>query len=213
MTWLLPGLLVSEKTVSRDEQMTPLNFPHLVERLSLLVIITFGEMIIGIAPYFTRHTLSIWTVLIFLIVANLFMTYIVEIDHLIDDEQEEATGNRAIYFHYFIFFGLSFTTVSLSFLENSQANYTFTTLVLYLGIGLLLLGTLLLNHYNKASHLLTKSVIVKMALCYGIGLVVSLAFPQMGCYGLMILAFLVTTAIDVLMVGHNIHSTRQLTKE
>lgn len=89
MTWLLPGLLVSEKTVSRDEQMTPLNFPHLVERLSLLVIITFGEMIIGIAPYFTRHTLSIWTVLIFLIVANLFMTYIVEIDHLIDDEQRK----------------------------------------------------------------------------------------------------------------------------
>ncbi|MBP2623949.1 hypothetical protein C4K46_08365 [Streptococcus oricebi] len=32
--------------------LVPTNFPHLLERLSLLVIITFGEMLIGIAPYF-----------------------------------------------------------------------------------------------------------------------------------------------------------------
>lgn len=41
----------------RDKQAeAPINFPHLIERVSLLVIITFGEMIMGIANFFTPET-------------------------------------------------------------------------------------------------------------------------------------------------------------
>ena len=50
-TWILPGVL-GARGHAINAKSTQLNFPHLIERLSLLVIITFGEMIIGIAPFF-----------------------------------------------------------------------------------------------------------------------------------------------------------------
>ncbi len=123
ITWLLPGFLVKRRAMSPD--LKPMNFPHLVERLSLLVIITFGEMIIGVADYFRPDRLSVLSVLIFLIVVSLFMTYIVEIDHLIDPNTPNPNENHFIYWHYPIIFGLSFVTVAIGFLGNAEAHNGF----------------------------------------------------------------------------------------
>lgn len=67
-------------------------------------------MIINIAPLFNNKHLSIISIFIFFSVANLLMVYIVEIDHLINVNQTREIGNRAIYCHYIILFGLSFVT-------------------------------------------------------------------------------------------------------
>ncbi|WP_230470411.1 low temperature requirement protein A [Lactobacillus acidophilus] len=50
----------------------PIIFSHLLERLTLLIIITFGETIIGIADCFKPNEFSIDSILIFVIVACLF---------------------------------------------------------------------------------------------------------------------------------------------
>lgn len=203
VTWLLPAFLTNPKRRRVSKDLKPINFPHLVERLSLLVIITFGEMIVGIAPYFSPERLSLQSFLIFLIVSNLFMIYIVEIDHMIDVNKADVTGNGAIYYHYPIFFGLSFITVSLSFLGNHEANSLFAVSILYLGILLVMAGLLAHHHYNKESHLFTKELLLAE---FGFPLVawlLSLFFLGSSLM-LILLAFLATTVMVVIFIRFNL---------
>ena len=146
ISWWLPSFL------AKPMHEKPINFPHLVERVSLLVIITFGEMIIGIAPYFTGKTFSLLSILIFLIVSNLFMFYIVKFDHIIDHHRRNETGNALIYYHYLIFFGLSLVTVSLNFVGDNKANPFFAIGTLYAGLIMFIIGVLLHGRYNKNGY-------------------------------------------------------------
>ena len=57
-------------------------------------------MIIGIAPYFSVDNLSVASFLIFIIVTNLFMVYIIEINHMIDVNQNRVIGNAIYYFQF-----------------------------------------------------------------------------------------------------------------
>lgn len=203
LTWVLPGILTNPRQGHVSKTMRAINFPHLVERLSLLVIITFGEMIIGIAPYFAMSSLSIASFLIFIIVTNLFMIYIVEIDHMIEVNQDGVTGNGAIYYHYPIFLGLSFITVSLSFLGNQAANNLFAIVLLYLGIYLLMTGVFAHQHYNKSSHQFTLAL-------YGIefgmpilGLALSL-FVVQSSVALIVIACVVTLIMMIAIISFHL---------
>ncbi|MGC4388673.1 hypothetical protein ABXW34_22785, partial [Streptococcus suis] len=62
---------------------------------------------------------------------------------------------------------------ALSFLEQSGVNLVFATSVLYLGIGLVLLGTLLHNCYNKISHRIESPLRWQLLLIYLISLVLT----------------------------------------
>lgn len=115
-------------------------------------------------------------VLVFCIVLNLFMIYIVEIDHLVDVNQENVSGVATIYNHYLIFFGLSFITVSISFFAQSHPSMIFTSCLLYLGILLLTLGTILHSTYNKVGYHFKKYFIAFELSVPVLGLVASLAF-------------------------------------
>ncbi|WP_298490993.1 low temperature requirement protein A [Lactobacillus sp.] len=64
----------------------------MLERLTLLTIITFGETIIGITDYFKPSEFSINSILVFIAVASLFFTYITEFDHLIEEKMIGQTG-------------------------------------------------------------------------------------------------------------------------
>lgn len=64
----------------------PVNFPHLLERISLFTILMFGEMILAIVPYFKPGQFHLTSLLLFLTVAALFVFYICEIDHAIEDK-------------------------------------------------------------------------------------------------------------------------------
>lgn len=153
LSWLMP-LLTTKYTLKH-----PIIFPHLLERLNLLVIIIFGETIIGIADYFQPKTFSFYSILIFLTVALLFFTYALQFDKLINEDQEDVTGNILIYLHYLIIFGISLITVSIKFIHESDANSWFAVLCLYCGIGLFYLGLLFSTHYNKLQFKLKKSTI------------------------------------------------------
>lgn len=87
----------------------------------------------------------------FIIVATLYFSYIVEFDHLINENKRHETGNVLIYLHYFILFGLSMITVSLKFIDEATANHQFAVSCLYLGILFFYIGIFLANHYNHSS--------------------------------------------------------------
>ncbi|KXU15685.1 hypothetical protein SORDD17_00955 [Streptococcus oralis] len=141
-TFLLP------LTLNQTHNAFRVNFPHLIERISLLVIITFGEMVMGLANFFTPETFSLSSVLYFILMILLFLFYFGQFDHAID-EGLDTGGVFLIYSHYPIFIGLILITVSMSFLQDPSANALFATTSFYLGIGLVQLATLANGRYNK----------------------------------------------------------------
>ncbi|EHJ56616.1 hypothetical protein HMPREF9318_01264 [Streptococcus urinalis FB127-CNA-2] len=208
LTWLMPGFLTDPKRHNQLSDVDPINFPLLIERLSCLVIITFGEMIISIAKYFTVSTFSLFSILIFVIVSNLFMMYIVEMDHMINTEKAFVTGNGAIYLHYFIFFGLSLITVALGFVGEDGANIIFVLILLYLGILALLVG--LLSHviYNHKMFQFTSHVyFVEFGLLL-VGFLVSFAFLK-SLFSLIVIATVITTVMMCYFIYYRIKNSKE----
>lgn len=167
---ILPAFFV------KDFEARPINFPHLVERITLLVIITFGEMIIGIAPFFTIKTFDIYGILVFFIVAHLFLYYIMKFEHVIDHHRSKETGVKIIYLHYLIFISLSIITVSLSFFLNEDVNSLFRNT--FLSIGLLLFYGSVLAHgnYNKVSYPYDKTFMITQVFILTIGVLLNIVF-------------------------------------
>ncbi|MGU7965027.1 low temperature requirement protein A [Streptococcus suis] len=206
-TWLLPGLLSDPNRGFVSADLSPVNFPHLIERLSLLVIITFGESLIGISEHFSPENFSWESIAIFITLTNLFMVYIVEVDHLLDVEREE-TGIRAIYSHYPILFGLSLITIALSFFGNGDMNAQYTVFYFYGGLVLFILGLLQHNAYNKQGRILSKQFQSTQLLLISIGFGISLLVFTQSWSWLIMTSLIVTSLMMIGFVGMNLgHST------
>ncbi|MCT1191674.1 low temperature requirement protein A [Lactococcus lactis] len=202
LTWILPGLLIKSTEKKSTKSVVPINFPHLIERLSLLIIITFGEMIIDIAPTFKAEHLSIVSFIIFFAVVNLFMIYIVELDHLINLQQIRETGNRAIYAHYLILFGLSFITVCLGEIGISKIITAITIYILYGGLALFVTGVVLHNYYNKSTHRLNRTLYVLEYATLIISMILS--SQLLSQLSVSFLFFVTTSIIAFIMIVFNI---------
>lgn len=169
LTFIMPILLT--RKVSHFQ----INLPHLIERISLLVIITFGEMIMGLADFFTVENFSIHSILYFIIMVNLFMNYFGQFDHAIDEEGKNK-GIFLIYSHYPIFIGLIMVTVSMSFLVNPEAHHLFATGFFYTGIGLFQAAILANGYFNKSYLKYDKLYYGLQTAFFLIGLALSLLF-------------------------------------
>lgn len=203
--WL--GIVVSTfypMLVTRSMQAVPINFPHLIERVTLLMIIMLGEMIISVAPSFTIEGFSFYSVLLFLVIVNLFFFYAVEFDHVIDGNKPNVTGHGLIYLHYPIFFGVSVVTVSLSFLHEGQLeNPSFVISFLYLGLLLFYLPVLAHKGYNKLTHTYSPALLLGLGVTFLTGLGLSFLMQENSHYLIIILS--VTTFImSILFLEFNI---------
>lgn len=202
-TWLLPGLLSDPSRGFVSADLRPVNFPHLMERLSLLVIITFGELLIGISDRFSSENFSWQSLAIFMTVTNLFMIYIVEVDHLLDVERKE-TGIRVIYSHYPILFGLSLITIALSFLGNGEINSFYTVLYFYGGLILFIIGLLQHNQYNRTGLKLPKHYLMILYLLPICGFIISLVVSTWALEVLTVGVTFITALMMLLVVHFNI---------
>ena len=153
------------------------NLPHLIERISLLVIITFGEMIMELVNFFTVENFSIYSVLYFIITLSLFLFYFGQFDHAIDEKSNQK-GLFLIYSHYPIFIGLIMMTVSMSFLLNPEANRLFATSFSYIGFGLFQAAVLVNGPHNKHYLRYSKSYYCVQATLYLAALILSLIFAS-----------------------------------
>lgn len=100
------------------------DFPHLTERAMLYVVFTFGEMIIAVATYFTGGGSFSWntiyySLMAFLIVVGLFLSYEIIYDKLINREGE-YDGMLYLVVHIFIIFALNNITASLEFMHEAE---------------------------------------------------------------------------------------------
>ena len=163
-------------SISKDDHFQ-IVLPHLIERISLLVIIMFGEMITELANFFTVENFSIYSVLNFVIMLSLFLFYFGEFDHAIDEGSNQK-GLFLIYSHYPIFIGLLMMTVSMSFLLNPETNLLFATSFFYIGIGLFQAAVLANGPYNKHYLRYSKSYYCVQATLYLAALILSLIFAS-----------------------------------
>ena len=171
LTFIMPIILLSK------DKHYQVNLPHLIERISLLVIITFGEMIMELANFFTIENFSIYSVLYFIIMLSLFLFYFGEFDHAIDEKSNQK-GLFLIYSHYPIFIGLIMMTVSMSFLQNPDANRLFATIFSYIGFGLFQAAVLVNGPYNKHYLRYSKSYYCVQATLYLAAFILSLIFAS-----------------------------------
>ena len=171
LTFIVPIFLIT-----KDEHFQ-VNFPHLIERVSLLVIITFGEMVVGLASFFTVENFSIYSVLNFVIMLSLFLFYFGEFDHAIDEGSSQK-GLFVIYSHYPIFIGLMLMTVSMGYLLNPEANLLVAISFFYIGIGLFQAAVLANGPYNKNYLRYPRSYYCAQATLYLAALILSLLFAS-----------------------------------
>ena len=171
LTFIMPIILLSK------DKHYQVNLPHLIERISLLVIITFGEMVIGLVNFFTVENFSIYSVLNFVIMLSLFLFYFGEFDHAIDEGSNQK-GLFIIYSHYPIFIGLMLMTVSMGFLLNPEANLLVAISFFYIGIGLFQAAVLANGPYNKNYLRYSKSYYCAQATLYLAALILSLVFAS-----------------------------------
>ena len=171
LTFIVPIFLMT-----KDEHFQ-VNLPHLIERVSLLVIITFGEMVIGLVNFFTVENFSIYSVLNFVIMLSLFLFYFGEFDHAIDEGSNQK-GVFIIYSHYPIFIGLMLMTVSMGFLLNPEANLLVAISFFYIGIGLFQAAVLANGPYNKNYLRYPRSYYCAQATLYLAALILSLIFAS-----------------------------------
>ena len=171
LTFIMPIILLSK------DKHYQVNLPHLIERISLLVIITFGEMVIGLVNFFTVENFSIYSVLNFVIMLSLFLFYFGEFDHAIDEGSNQK-GLFIIYSHYPIFIGLMLMTVSMGFLLNPEANLLVAISFFYIGIGLFQAAVLANGPYNKNYLRYSRSYYCAQATLYLAALILSLVFAS-----------------------------------
>lgn len=201
LTFVMPIIL------TRHTSLFQINLPHLIERISLLVIITFGEMIMGLADFFTLENFSIHSILYFIIMVNLFMNYFGKFDHAIDEEGKNK-GIFLIYSHYPIFIGLIMVTVSMSFLVNPEVHHHFATGFFYTGIGLFQVAILANGYFNKSHLKYDKLYYGLQAGMFLIGLVLSLLFSANPT-----IVITIATVMTLAMEVHFIHFYMTRTKK
>ena len=193
-------------SISKDDHFQ-IVLPHLIERISLLVIITFGEMIMGLVNFFTIEKFSIYSVLYFIIMLSLFLFYFVQFDHAIDQKSNQK-GLFLIYSHYPIFIGLLMMTVSMSFLLNPETNLLFATSFFYIGIGLFQAAVLANGPYNKHYLRYSKSYYCVQATLYLAALILSLIFASNP-----IIVVSITTILALAIAIHSIYFYMTQTKK
>ena len=158
----------------KDMAKVPINLPHLIERLTLLTIITLGEMLMAAADFFEIEKFSIYSVLILFQVVALFLFYIAEFDHAIEENLPCQSGAELIYNHYFVWFGLNLCTIDLDYANEAMG--VSRVIMMFLGLFLFYLGVFSNAHLNKKTHQLNKKLIFPFVLVYLLGISSTLFF-------------------------------------
>lgn len=183
----------------KKSQVTLVDFTHLSERAMLYVVFTFGEMIIALAGYFEGDISpdSIYfSLMSFLIVVGLFLSYGTVYDHLIDREMK-TSGLVYMLLHIFLIFAMNNITTSLEFMQDEEVDLMPKMLLLIISFILYYVSLFLTLHWSKTKCKPTStfrltmagieiSFIVLMLLCRRL-MYVNIALTVVYVFGIFIL--------------------------
>lgn len=174
---------------------SPVNMMHLVERFSLLTIIIFGEVIVGLASIFSITNFSYIYIFQFLILVCMFGTYWLITENYINHKQR-SIGYRLVYTHLLINIALGTLNAALVFSDNTKLNSYFEVNLMYLSILAFFIGIWLNAPYFHAEFRYIKHIIYALALLL-LSYLVSIIFIENK--HVMIISIAITVAIIMLM--------------
>ncbi|MDL2057218.1 low temperature requirement protein A [Limosilactobacillus reuteri] len=129
----------------RPEQV---NFPHLVERLSLIIIITFGETLVNITHYFKGAIYSPLAISIFLGVAALFGVYTLLVERFLNHHQH-TRGFIAMYTHVVMIISLLSITAGIIYMTDEEVARLFLSCFVVANLIVFYLCLWLYSFYNQ----------------------------------------------------------------
>lgn len=154
---ILGGLIGFLMPLAVYQQFIPenVNFPHLVERLGLIIIITFGESLVNITRYFNGSIIQLFPALIFVLLVTMFGAYIIQ-DELLINHHQRSRGFVLMYSHVFMVIALLSMTAGLDYLAESEVSRLNLWLLLsisILGYYICLVANGVYNHRDVKLHL------------------------------------------------------------
>lgn len=178
------------------------DFMHLTERAMLYVVFTFGEMVIGVAGYFTgggRFDPSViyYSLLTFLIAVGLFLSYEVIYDYLVNREGE-YDGMLYMMIHIFIVFALNNVTVSFSFMREEEIALFPKVILLTISVIAYFLFLFLLGGHFKLRCRLNRGFILKMTVLSAVFFALMILFRDRMAVNILISALYVFAVFLVL---------------
>ena len=167
-----------------------IDFMHLTERAMLYVVFTFGEMIIAIATYFAgdgswnRHTIY-YSLMAFLIVVGLFLSYEMMYDKLINREGE-YDGMLYLVVHIFIIFAMNNITVSLEFMREEEIEVLPKMIFMVLSVVAYFVFLLLLKGYTKENCGMNKKFLIKIIAATAIFITLMLLLREQMVFNILV---------------------------
>ncbi|MBQ9411976.1 MAG: low temperature requirement protein A [Oscillospiraceae bacterium] len=141
------------------------DFPHLTERAMLYTVLTFGEMIIAIAGYFSGDfSLNnvYFSLMAFLIVVGLLLSYGMIYNRLLDRERV-TSGTAYMLLHVFLIFALNNITTALEFMREEEVSLMPKTLFLTFSLVLYYVFLFCTEHYAREKLRFTRPLRLALA--------------------------------------------------
>lgn len=151
--------------ISGTYRKKPARFNHVAERCSLLTIIAFGEMVVGISSYMVDMS-SIWyPVGVFALTVGLFLIYIFEHDHMLD-HHAKTDGMTYMAISSWLIVIIGNLTVAVEYMPMQHIDFLPKSVYLSACLILYLLTSFLLGIYNRPEFRYSKRYVVgRLAVC------------------------------------------------
>ncbi len=178
------------------------DFAHLSERAMLYVVFTFGEMIIVLASYFewdgTFNLREIYfSLMAFLIVVGLFLSYEILYDHLLDTEKEDS-GLIYMLIHIFIIFALNNITVSLEFMQEEHVALMPKMIFLVASVVAYFAFLLMTRGYTKATCRLNGTFALKLTALTAVYVILMLTLREYYALHILLTVIYVFVIVNIL---------------
>ena len=151
-----------------------MNFPHLVERMQLITILTVGELVIAVIKTYPLAEHFLLSVSTFVMVGFLFVSYISQTVIGIEHHQERA-GGPLVYLHIGILVAINIMTAGVEMYYDGQLLEMGSSMVL-VGITLFYICLFGTSRYNKEGLQMTKELARNYFIVYLIGMFLAFLF-------------------------------------
>ena len=205
LSWisLIAGFLMILLTKNVDSVL-PVNFEHLTERVMLFVVFTFGEMIISIAVYFNEafsfHTFY-FSLMAFLIVAGLFLSYGYLYNHVVD-RQMITTGAGYMLLHVVLLLALCNVTAALVYMREDEVAAVPKNVMLVISFLVYFAFLLLLGSFSKEGEQLQKKTLLALIASGVLFVVLMAVFYKNGYISIAVTVLFVFANHILLMLNH-----------
>ena len=151
-----------------------MNFPHLVERMQLITILTVGELVIAVIKTYPLAEHFLLSVSTFVMVGFLFVSYVSQTVIGIEHHQERA-GGPLVYLHIGILIAINIITAGVEMYYDGQLLEMGSSMVL-VGITLFYICLFGTSRYNKEGLQMTKELARNYFIVYLIGMFLAFLF-------------------------------------